>query len=235
MANDNNRTVEAILSTDDLPKIITTINHNFQIITERIKTLNVSISYLDALKISTIFEALVPSGTSTNIAATQDENLRKFVANCWNTLANYAGVYIQSSGATSLVLFKWMNEFEVRNGDFIIKLPNNQSLYLAGAQPKYMVPSYDAASSTITYTPAKEDPEQDISIKLNLSNIPASGLTLQTTTCAANVPIPACRDCRFYIEDEEILFPTYVPGESFTIPTGSPTCTLYYLAPATNN
>lgn len=231
----NNRTVQAILDTQSDSEIITTINHNFQVLTERIKELNISLSYLDLLKISTIFQANnpVPAGSTDPDPTLQDANLRNFVSTCWNTLANYAGVYVQCSN-TSAIVFKWMSTYDVKNGDFIVKLPNNQSLYLPGAEPRYMVPSYSAP--TITFTPASTPTA--VTVTLNLSNIPTSGLSAATRSFVSGTTIPSSyTDCRFYIGQEEIFFPSYQPGTTFTIPAGIPTTdgVAYYMYKPSNN
>ena len=232
----NNRTVQAILDTQSDSEIITTINHNFQVLTERIKELNISLSYLDLLKISTIFQANNPAPHSFEPDPTlQDANLKNFVSTCWNTLANYAGVYIQCSN-TSAIVFKWMSTYDVKNGDFIVKLPNNQSLYLPGAEPTYMVPlSY--ANSTITFESAATATTAT-TITLNLSNIPTSGLSAATRSFVSGTTIPSSyTDCRFYIGQEEIFFPSYHPGTLFTIPTGVPSTggVAYYTYKPSNN
>jgi len=222
----NNRTVQAILKDQSDSEIITTINHNFQVLTERIKELNISLSYLDLLKISTIFQAQNPIQEGAISSTIQDTNLQNFVSTCWNTLANYAGVYIQCSN-TSAIVFKWMSTYDVKNGDFIVKLPNNQSLYLPGVEPRYMVPS-SYAEPTITFVAATE-PTATVEVELGLRNIPISGLSAATRSFVSGTTIPAYSDCRFYINQEEIFFPDYKPGTAFTIPTGTPAGTAYYL------
>lgn len=219
----NNHTVQAILSSQSDSEIITTINHNFQVLTERIKELNVSLSYLDLLKISTIFQATDPGSTPSSTI--QDANLQNFVSTCWNTLANYAGVYIQCPN-TQAIVFRWMDKYNVKNGDFIVKLPNNQSLYLAGASPMYMVPeSYDATNNRIIFKAAPTASEE--SIDLDLSNIPA-GRFFTSTSLTAGATIPTHVDCRFYIDnEEEIFFSNYTPGSAtFSVPVA---CTAYYI------
>lgn len=220
----NNRTVQAILSSQSDSEIITTINHNFQVLTERIKELNISLSYLDLLKISTIFQAADPGSTPSSTI--QNANLQNFVSTCWNMLANYAGVYIQCSN-TSAIVFKWMKQYDVKNGDFIVKLPNNQSLYLPGASPMYMVPkSYDATNNRIIFKAASTATEEFID--LDLSNIP-TGRSFTSTSLTAGATIPTHVDCRFYINNnkEEIFFSNYTPGSAtFSVPVA---CTAYYI------
>lgn len=236
----NNRTVQAILKNQSDSEIITTINHNFQVLTERIKELNISLSYLDLLKISTIFQANnpIPSGSTDPDPTRQDANLQNFVSTCWNTLANYAGVYIQCSN-TSAIVFKWMSTYDVKNGDFIVKLPNNQSLYLPGAEPTYMVPTQATISSNnfiITFESASSTSERPVTVPL--SNIPTSGLSAATRSFVSGTTIPSSyTDCRFYIGQEEIFFPSYQPGTTFTIPAGIPTTdgVAYYMYKPSNN
>lgn len=231
----NNNAVEPIAIEDSASEIIETINHNFSVLTQRIKELNISLSYLDVLRISTIFQVTEVDTSETPHTTDTEANLRNFVATCWNTLANYSGVYIQCPKDTSLTLFKWMDKDDVHNGDFIIKLPNNQSLYLEGAKPLCMVPtsfttSTNAGSSyQITFTP-QSTATTVTSIPLDFSNIPHTGLTAGSTSYSAGSVIPAYRDCRFYVGDEEIFFPTYFPGSTtFSIPAGAPTCTAYHI------
>lgn len=219
MAINNDHTVHPILSTQP-EEVLTTLNHNFQVFTERIKDLNISLSYLDVLKITTIF---TPQNTDP------DQNLQNFVSQCWNTLANYAGVYIGNNGSSNSY-FTWMDQYNVKAGDFIIKLPNNQSLYLPGPQPKYMIPTaYDKSTNQITFTPAENADEK--LIKLDLTNIPTAYLDVHTANKHANDIIDSdYKDCRFYTNSgEEIFFADYRPDDDehpFSLPID---CKVQYL------
>lgn len=254
MAMNNNHTVWPI-SGNDQSQIITTLNHNFQVLTERIKELNISLSYLDILKIATIFNATMPALVAepapldppekaesesqeeyearvdahnqavanyeaylAQIPSAQNSNLQRFVSSCWNTLANYAGVYIQCTADKSNPLFMWMGQ-EVKHGGFIVKLPNNQSLYLPGADPTYLVPdSYDTDTNTITYVTASA--ATSASITLNFASAASTTLVAGTSSLAASTTVPSTYcDCRFYINNEEIFFADYYPGATtFKVP-----------------
>jgi len=214
----NDRTIHAIMTYDDDSKIIETLNHNFQVLTERIKELNISLSYLDLLKISTIFTA--DSSADPNV------NLQQFVSTCWNTLSNYAGVYIQTNDSADTTLFTWMNQYSVKNGDFIVKLPNNQSLYLPGAEPHYMIPTgYDTSTYAITFKPSTTAPTQKVIPLSNIDNVPHTAYGYYgTNLVGGSTVIPStAKDCRFYTsEGEEIVFTNYKAGSSFTVPAGVP-------------
>lgn len=211
MAINNNHTVQPINKDETDPsKIITTLNHNFQVLTERIKELNISLSYLDILKIATIFNAT---------ASDQAGNLQRFVSSCWNTLANYAGVYIQCVADKSNPVFVWRGQ-DIKHGGFIVKLPNNQSLYLPGADPTYLVPdSYNAETSEITYVPATSATEKTITF--NFASAASTTLISGFTNVTAGAEIPSTyKDCRFYMGNEEVFFSNYCPGTTFSIPAG---------------
>ena len=219
MAMDQQHTITAINS-DDPSTIIATINHNFQALTERIKDLNISLSYLDVLKISTIFNA-----PSTNL----ETNLQNFISTCYNQLANYAGVYIQYLDDTSATLFMWDKVYTVKNGDFIVKLPNSQSLYIPGISAKIMMPvgTYDIASSSIRYELANSGVATQTVANITFPTYAGSGLLVTENTYSQNATInyPSnLRDVRFYDSQsgEEILFttnPTRAPISNFKVIT----------------
>lgn len=176
----DNHTVQPIKD-GDTTEIIRTLNHNFQVITERIKELNIGISYLDLLKINQVFIVEPDS------ASDQEANLQHFVSSCWNILPNYAGVYIQCT-TNDVTLFKWMDKYDVSSGDFIIKLPNNQSLYLPGQKPKTMVPE-SWSNGVITYTLAT-NASTSTSVSLGFTST-VSAYMGYSTTYVAGATIPA--------------------------------------------
>lgn len=197
-----NRTVQPILQGDNDAKIIETLNHNFQVLTERIKEANLELSYLDVLKISSIYT------TDEDDSSDWNDNLQQFVATCWNVLANYHGVYIQHP-EKGRPLFEWHGQ-AVRNGDVIIKLPNNQWLYLPGATPKYYIPQ-TYQNQTITYKLA-DDPESE-PVSVTLPDFPTGALAYEAVSVAseASFTYPSdYRSIRFYDEDnEEVIIDTF--------------------------
>ena len=126
------------------PQVIAKINQNFRVLTERMKELNLNLSYLDILHIDTIY---------TVHENDQEAALRQFIASCWNLLANYSGAYITSEDGLSGVLFKWQDKYEILSGDYIIRLPGNEAIVVPGAGVRYYYPSeYNASLGKITYT-----------------------------------------------------------------------------------
>ena len=86
-------------SDEDAIKII---NDNFSKITKRIKEQNINISFLDLLRLDTIWTGTYATdGTGSYNNAAMENRRNNFISTCWNTLANYSGVYIQYT-ATSV-------------------------------------------------------------------------------------------------------------------------------------
>ena len=127
---------------DDASDIIKTINNNFRTLTQRIKDLNINLSYLDILHITEVYS--VPYNED------EDTALRNFVVGCWNLLANYAGAFITSSKTGRL--FKWQDTESIYTGAMIIKLPGNQSIVIPGNEPQYYYPKeYNSNTGEIEY------------------------------------------------------------------------------------
>lgn len=158
------------------PQIIEKINHNFRVLTERMKDLNVNISYLDILHITDIYTVNddTEGGTIKHDSETTE---RDFVVRYWNLLPNYAGVYITSFLAGEL--FQWQKQ-SVTSGSYIIKLPGNESIIVPGQLQQYYCPNhYDRDSGLLTYTLVQaDDPSTNIPIRLTLSPATARIYTL---------------------------------------------------------
>lgn len=125
---------------------IETINKNFKILTQRIKELNINISYLDLLRVTGVY-------SETSVNSDNATRVRNFVATCWNLLQNYNGVYVTGTNIASCdYIFQWQGS-DVTNGSFIVKLPGNESVVLPAEAPKVYAPTdYDIESGEIKYT-----------------------------------------------------------------------------------
>lgn len=125
---------------------IETINKNFKILTQRIKELNINISYLDLLRVTGVY-------SETSVNSDNATRVRNFVATCWNLLQNYNGVYVTGTNIASCdYIFQWQGA-DVTNGSFIVKLPGNESVVVPAEAPKVYAPTdYDIESGEIKYT-----------------------------------------------------------------------------------
>lgn len=195
---------------DSQSTILTTINHNFRVLTSRMKELNFSLSYLDVLRISKIHNVNETPGT--------DAAARGFVSRTWNLLGNYEGAYI--NGTKDVTLFTWQDD-SIKTGDFIIKLPGNNSIHIKAASPRYYYPAaYDELTGTITYNYATTGGSGVITVP-TIASAPANIVTfaLPATTTTVTGTVTATTEHITHIESyTSSLEPVY---NAVTIGTGS--------------
>ena len=177
---DNNHAVIKI-RTDHNENAIEDINHNFRVLTERIKDLNLTISYMDLLRLQEVYEV--------NLAQEESVRLQNFVSNCWGKLPNYSGVAFSTTGTGNLPLFTFLG-YKVSTRDFLVKLPDDQCLYIQGVESKVYKPTgYDSDTSELQYTLTDINPG-DTSITVNINPLitnPATAVGVRKYRTYSNV------------------------------------------------
>ena len=199
MAENDNTLVPVPSSPDDA--VIKTINDNFRKLTERIKQTNINLSFLDLLKLTTTWAGSYDSSASSADSAA-DQRKQEFISTVWNTLSNYSGVYIQYTGITTQsYAFNFMG-YTVNNGDFLIRLPGSQCLYIEGQKPGYYIPtSFNGVDGTIAYSLNNTGASStSVTIPAIVSNYT---VTMGTWTTALTNTI---RDVRWFTESDEEVF-----------------------------
>lgn len=199
--------------------IIDTLNNNFQTLTERIKNNNINISFLDLLRLDTVWSKSW-SGTSA------DSRRQDFISTVWNTLANYSGVFIQYTASGTEAAFDFGGA--VNNGDYLVKLPGAQFIHIPGQDANYYKPTgFNYSNGSIDYTLATTTLP---TVNITFSTAAASGLTVTTGTCSANssftVPTgKTLRNVRWSYNGEEVLW-----SNSYNTNMNSSGDTLNYIA-----
>ena len=220
MSADNNNAVIKVGSSAN--GVIDDINHNFRVVTERIKNLNLSISYMDLLRLETIFDF------GTNTTESNDDRVRRFVANCWNTLPNYTAVAFTGSALSDDYLVHFLGN-DITSRDFLVKLPDSQSLFIKGIEAiTYTPTSYDVASSQILYT-ATLSPSAGTTASF-VAAMPVGNSTVLNWTAGTVAPTNNLISSRWFLNNEEILWAgsqcTTTPAAS--VPTTGLTGLLIY-------
>lgn len=183
---------------------ITIINNNFQVLTKRIKNLNLSISYLDLIHITDIYEV---NQTDPN------EALAAFVRTQWTVLGNYDGICITDNreDVTDPILFTFQGH-TIQDGDYLVKLPDGQCVYIQNeaTAEAYFPTAYNAATGIITWKLQTVSTASSAS-QMTLATIPQSGgLSYASGFCSSGTsftPSGTLRSTRWYTDDgEEVLW-----------------------------
>lgn len=248
---DNTDILRPVSSDEDESIIIDTINYNFFTLAKRIKGLNDEFSYLDLMRIAKVF---------TSAESDPNTILNSFISTCWGSLDNYAGVYIRLY--TARAYFKLDENTTIRSGDYVVKLPGNQFLHIAGMDPDEYVPQYDVQNPfQVHYVLATE--ETAYLGPINVPTVAATGIQIgYTTTPVApngalqtNDPIPRTlsnndmRDVHWFVAntDEEVVWGGITDPDTHEV-TRAPSCCsainyttipldaryIYYIAPSSN-
>lgn len=176
---DNNNTVSEVTSSNPIEQI----NHNFKVITQRIKNLNLNISYMDLLCVQEVYT--VTSGA---------EEPKTFVANCWNTLPNYSSVVISGGSFTFL-------GNNVASGGFLVKLPDNQCLYVQGVSNTGAFVPTATIPGSITYSYSTS---ASSTAPVTIDYATATGSASITTGALPSGIIP--QDARWFAGNEEVFW-----------------------------
>ncbi len=215
----DNNVVQKIDPNVSQEDIIKTLNDNFETLTKRIKNNNITLSFLDLLRLDTVW-----SGTWRD--TTPDSRLQNFISTVWNTLANYSGVLIQyTSTSGDISAFTYANT-TVNNGDYLVKLPGAQFVHVKGQDANYYKPtSFNYNTGSIEYTLVTAAPE---TVTISFTTAANSGLQVQNSTCLAgasfNVP-GVLKTVRWFYEGEEVLW-----SNSYQTNTNSSGDSLQYIA-----
>ena len=169
--------------------IIDTLNDNFQILTRRIKNNNITLSFLDLLRLDKVW-----SWTDGLSGSTDTQRLQNFISQVWNTLANYSGVYIQCTLAQDSpydYAFDLHGE-KVFNGDYLVKLPGSEFVHIDGQNANYYVPSstYSYGAGSITYELTSNGPSTKV---ISMPTAAQSGYQVITgrVSSQGTAPIPS--------------------------------------------
>lgn len=199
--------------------ILSIINENFKVLTQRIKDMNLQISYLDLLKVNNIYT--VNGGEDD----TDDQRVRLFISQCWNLLANYNGVYVNGGPSinigTESGLFTWKGSI-VQNGAFIVKLPGNESLVIPPAKATAYRPyTYNGATGTIEYEMVSASSASPASIPTPVINPVNHGSIIATYTVASHESFSAAGSIQaiyWYTTDtkEQVIMPAPLSTENLT-------------------
>lgn len=221
MANNDTTqdTVQKIDPNASQTDIIDTLNENFQKLTKRIKNNNINISFLDLLRLDTVW-----SGTYDG--TTPDIRLQNFISTVWNTLANYSGVLIQYTATSAdASAFTYANA-TVNNGDYLVKLPGAQFVHVPGQDANYYQPSdFDYANGSITYTLVNTSVSRP---SITFSSAASSGYSVATGTIGSQQTVTisgTLKSMRWYSSGEEVLW-----SNSYATLTNSTSLTLNYIA-----
>lgn len=202
MADNNNAVIKVGTGANG---VIDDINHNFKVVTQRIKDLNLSISYMDLLRIQEVYNV-------HNTGETDEERMRRFVANCWNTLPNYSAAAFTGEPLTEeSYLFTFLGN-KITENDYLVKLPDNQCLFIRGFESYVYKPEWDSINNRIVYTRERidevgsddENPAPEtVQIPIEIDH--AVGNTNVTT---GDLPdgVAVIKDARWFINNEEVLW-----------------------------
>lgn len=215
MADNNNAVIKVGTGAST---VIDDINRNFKIITQRIKDLNLSISYMDLLRIQEVYNV---------VGDTDEERMRRFVANCWNTLPNYSAAAFTGTNLTGKTYLFTFLDNKVTENDYLVKLPDNQCLFIRGFESYVYKPRWDGTNNQITYDrehiDTTGDAPQNVSTTITINY--ASGNTHVTT---GSLPQGAAlKEARWFIKNEEVLW----SGSHITttLPSSMPTANVTHI------
>lgn len=114
-----------IIPIDWNDRIIENINHNFSVLMGRITNINDTITNLDLIHIQQVYSPIdIPS-------------IDDFMTNCWVKLPVYGGVYCNYTDAGYSFIF---NDKKIKNGDYLVKMPNNEFIHVPGDTPNCYKP-----------------------------------------------------------------------------------------------
>ena len=199
----NNDTVHKIDPDASQTDIIDTLNKNFRVLTERIKNNNINISFLDLLRLDTVWSKTWSDGDA-------DQRKQDFISTVWNTLANYSGVFIQYTPSSTEAAFDFGGN--VNNGDYLVKLPGAQFVHVKGQDANYYIPSstYDYAQGSITYTLATNDNPPSPTVTISIPTAAQSGYQVATGRVqpygTASIPSQPQSVRWFTTIDEEVVW-----------------------------
>lgn len=189
--------------------IIETINRNFLSLAQRIKSLNEQYSYWDMMRIAEIFTSDInpeeyPTPENPDQDAGRQAIYQAFISTTWARLANYSGAYIRLTAPNASFI---LDTHEVRNGDYVIKLPGSEFLYIEGPKADIYYPHIDDVDPFhIIYNTSDED----VATSFTVPTVVAANLFATTTVVAPQATLPVAtehlRDVRWYYNGEEVVW-----------------------------
>lgn len=195
-------------------EIIQTINNDFLILAKRIKKLNEQYSYWDMMRIAEIFSSDInPDDASSNSGEEEKRQIiyQQFISTTWARLPNYSGAYIRLTAPNA---YFTLDTNKVRNGDYVIKLPGSEFLYIPGPAGATYYPHSTDDPFNIVYDTRPESSDTytfTIPTVVGSNLCAASSITVPpgATLSIPNTTIPVeIREARWYVPDtgEEVVW-----------------------------
>lgn len=132
---------------------LTYINEKFRELLQRIDAMNNTLSNLDLLRIQLVYSTGDIPDTPTS-ANEYEWPLTPFVANCWSKLSIYHAVYFDLPDNSCIVWQRSGAEpvIRIHSGDYLIKMPDNNSIYIPGNDSYVYIPTtYNASSGQLLF------------------------------------------------------------------------------------
>lgn len=218
------------------------INQRFQYLMSELANINQTVNQLDAIRIQLVYNYTAPDPETREPNADNliEIDITPFITECWSKLSVYHGVYCNLGEAYCFIF----NGETIKNGDFLIKQPNNTFLKIPGSTPYYYQPtSYSNSGQLIFSLTSSGAPEVPIVVPqwqyghpsgriFDWETItPASTITYDSSITLTTIAVVGGR---YFIQDEEIVFSpenivfNYL-GRSITLPTGVTSCYIPYI------